>query len=85
MACFPTKLSYAPLTDVLARDGVIYRRLVADTAAHAVTVDEYRYRAEKVLRNSFNDDDKQVRDQAADASRNVKPDEFVRYKELATQ
>ena len=76
---------YAPLADVLAGDGVIYRRLVADTTAHAVTVDEYRYRAEKVLRSSFNDDDKQVRDQAADAFRNVKPDEFVRYKELATQ
>ena len=74
---------YAPLADALANHGVVYRRLFADIASHAVTVDEYRYRAEKVLQNCFNDADKQVRSQATDVFRNIKPDEFGRYRELA--
>jgi hypothetical protein len=74
---------YGPLADSLANRGVVYRRLFADIASRAITVDEYRYRAEKVLKSCFNDVDQQVRSQAADVFRNVKPDEFVRYRELA--
>lgn len=74
---------YAPLADALAGDGVIYKRLLADIASHAVTVDEYRYRAESLLRSSFDDDDKQVRSQAADVFRNIKPDEFDRNRQIA--
>jgi hypothetical protein len=46
-------------------------------------VDEYRYRAENLLRDSFSDEDKQVRSQAADVFRNIKPNEFERYRWLA--
>lgn len=74
---------YAPLADALAHDGVVYRRLLADIASHAVSNDEFRYRAEKVLQRSFNDSDKAVRSQAADVFRSIKPDEFGRYRELA--
>jgi hypothetical protein len=73
----------APLADTLGNHGVVYRRLLADIASHAVTVDEYRYRAEKVLQSSFNDADKRVRSQAADVFRNIAPDDFIRYKGLA--
>jgi hypothetical protein len=76
---------YAPLADALSKDGEVYRRLIADIASHTVTVDEYRYRAENVLRVSFDDEDKQVRGQAADVFRNIKPNEFERYRALATQ
>jgi hypothetical protein len=36
-----------------------------------------------VLQSSFEDDDQQVRRQAADVFRNVQPDEFLQYKGLA--
>jgi hypothetical protein len=74
---------YAPLADALACDGDVYRRLIADIASHTVAIDEYRYRAENILRASFNDIDKQVRSQAADVFRNIKPNEFDRYRNLA--
>lgn len=71
------------LADALAKDGVVYRRLMADVASHAVEDAEFRYRAETILRRSFTDDDRQVRNQAGDVFRNVKPDQFDRYRELA--
>jgi hypothetical protein len=74
---------YAPLADALAFDGVGYRRLFADVASHALTVDEYRFRAERALIHQFDDEDRQVRNQAADAFRNIKPDEFVKYRSFA--
>ena len=76
---------YAPLADALVNDGEVYRRLIANLASQAVTVDEYRYRAENVLQRSLDDEDKQVRNQAADVFRNIKPDEFDRYRVLAYQ
>jgi hypothetical protein len=76
---------YAPLAKALSESGVVYRRLAADVASHAVTHDEYRYLAENVLRLSFDDEDKQVRSQAADVFRNIKPDEFQKYRTLADQ
>jgi hypothetical protein len=76
---------YAPLAKALSGNGVVYRRLVADVASHAVTFDEYRHLAEGVLRDSFDDDDKQVRSQAADVFRNIKPQEFHQYRPLAEQ
>jgi len=74
---------YVALATALANDGVVYRRLLADIAAHAVASDEFRYRAEEVLRNSFDDDDKQVRHEAGDVFREIPPNEFGRYRELA--
>ncbi|WEX79418.1 ATP-binding protein (plasmid) [Sinorhizobium numidicum] len=74
---------FCSLADALAKDGVVYRRLMADVASHAIEDAEFRYRAETILRRSFNDDDKQVRSQAGDVFRNVKPDQFDRYRELA--
>ncbi|WOF75182.1 hypothetical protein QMT40_002845 [Parvibaculaceae bacterium PLY_AMNH_Bact1] len=74
---------YAQLADALAEDGVVYRRLHADIAARTLVVDEYRYRAEKVLRESFDDEDEKVRAEAAEVFRNIKPDEFERYKNIA--
>ncbi|MDK4735901.1 hypothetical protein [Rhizobium sp. CNPSo 3490] len=74
---------FCSLADALAKDGVVYRRLMADVASHAIEDAEFRYRAETILRRAFNDDDKQVRSQASDVFRNVKPDEFDRYREIA--
>lgn len=74
---------FCSLADALAKDGVAYRRLMAGVASHAIEDAEFRYRAETILRRSFNDDDKQVRSQAGGVFRNVKPDQFDRYRELA--
>jgi hypothetical protein len=76
---------YALLADALVNDGDVYRRLIADIASQTVTVDEYRFRAENVLRASFDDEDKQVRSQSANVFRSIKPNEFGRYRTLATQ
>jgi hypothetical protein len=76
---------YAPLADALVDDGDVYRRLIADIASQTVTVDEYRFRAENVLLASFDDKDKEVRSQSANVFRNIKPNEFERYRALATQ
>jgi hypothetical protein len=76
---------YAPLADALTGDGVTYRRLYASVASDAVVVDEYRHRAEAALCELFNDHDKQVRTQAADVFRNIRPDEFAGYRELANR
>jgi hypothetical protein len=69
---------YAPLADTLANEGVTYRRLLADVAASAIAFDEYRYRAENILQRSFDDEDRQVRHQAANVFRNIKPDAIQR-------
>lgn len=74
---------FAPLAKALSDDGVIYRRLAADVASHAVTQDEYRFLAEEVLRASFDDEDKATRSQAADVFRNIGPDEFQQYRNLS--
>lgn len=74
---------FCSLADALNKDGVVYRRLMADVASYAIEDAEFRYRAEEILRRSFNDDDKQVRSQAGDVFRNVKPDQFDLYRELA--
>ena len=63
--------------------GVLYRRLMADVASHAIEEAEFRHRAESILRRSFNDDDKDVRRQASDVFRTVTLDQFDRYRELA--
>jgi hypothetical protein len=76
---------YAPMADTLVKDGVIYRRLLAHVASEAVTVDEYRYRAEQILQAAFEDSDRPVRHQAADVFRNIKPVEFRRYRALANR
>jgi HEAT repeat protein len=76
---------YAPLAKAFSQNGVVYRRLAADVASHAVTHFEYRHLAEGVLRVSFDDEDKQVRSQAADVFRNIKPEEFQQYRTLADQ
>lgn len=74
---------YAPLADALLKSGVTYRRLNADVASFALTSDEYRTRAEKILRDCFADADRLVRSEAAEVFRNIKPDEFVHYRDLA--
>jgi hypothetical protein len=76
---------YAPLAKALSEGGAVYRRLAAGVASNAVTHAEYRYLAETVLQKSFNDDDKQVRSQAADVFRNIEPQEFQQYRRLAEQ
>ncbi len=76
---------YAPLADAFSNDGVIYRRFFANIASHAITRDEYRYRAEDVLERSFENEDRQVRYQAASVFRNIKPDEFAQYRGLAAK
>lgn len=76
---------YAALADSFFQNGVVYRRLLADVTSQAVTLDEYRNRAEKILFRCFNDEDKQVRSQAGDAFREIGPSEFERYRELAVQ
>jgi hypothetical protein len=76
---------FIPLADALALDGVVYRRILADVASHAIEDHELRHRAEAILCRSFNDKDKQVRGQAADVFRRAKPNEFDRYRDLASQ
>lgn len=76
---------YVPLANALFEDGVVYRTLAADIASQAITNSENRSRAESVLERCFNDDDQNVRSQAAEVFHKIKADEFVRYKELANQ
>ena len=74
---------YAPMADALSSGGVVYRRLSAGVASHAIALDEYRYRAENILEKSFNDEDEQVRNQAGEVFRELAPNEFGRHLELA--
>ena len=75
--------TFAALADAFANRGRSYRRLNASLASLAITVDEYGFRAEKVVKTAFDDQDKQTRSQAADVFRNIKSDEFVRFRGLA--
>jgi hypothetical protein len=74
---------YAPLANALSDGGVTYRRLLANLAAQAVPVDEFRHRAEAVVTESFNDEDEEVRSQAAGVFRNLDPKQFARHRTLA--
>lgn len=76
-------MSYSPMADVLLGDGSAYRKLAADIASHSVIHDEFRHRAVKQVIAFFNDEEKEVRGQAADVFRNIEPDEFVRFYDLA--
>lgn len=76
-------LSYASEADCLIEEGVVCRRLAADVASRAITLEEYRERAERQLLRFFNDEDKLVRRQAGNVFREIKPDEFTRFSNLA--
>ena len=74
---------YASQADRLIEEGDVYRRLAADVASHAITREEFRERSEGQLTRFFDDDDKQVRQQAADVFREIEPDEFGLFSDLA--
>jgi hypothetical protein len=75
--------AYAPEADRLIEAGKVYRRLAADVASHAITSEECRDRAERQLIRFFNDEDNQVRQQAAEVFRQIEPNEFARFSDLA--
>ena len=75
--------SYAPLADDLLQDGPSYRRLAASVATHAVTHDEFRYRAESQVAAYFDDTDQLVRTQAARVFPNIDTKELNYLQRLA--
>jgi len=75
--------TYMTDADQLMEQGIIYRRLAADVAAQVIVTEEFRDRAEAQLLRFFNDDDSEVRKHAASVFRNIKPDEFQRFYDLA--
>ena len=52
-------------------------------AAHSITCEEFRDRAEQMLLRFFNDEDKHVRQQANYVFREILPDEFAKFFNLA--
>jgi hypothetical protein len=74
---------YIAEADHLIEEGIMYRRLAADVAARSITHEEFRDRAERLLIRFFNDEDKHVRQQADHVFREILPDDFVRYTNLA--
>ena len=73
---------YIEEADELTAESIDHRRLMADVAAKAFTWVDNRHRAEHLLRDFFFDSDEQVRKQAAQAFREIKPNDVERYKEL---
>jgi hypothetical protein len=71
------------MSEVLARRGVAYRRLFAGVAAQFAVQGEFRHRAEQLLRIFFDDEDSNVRVQAADVFSSIDPRDFGRFKDLA--
>jgi hypothetical protein len=69
--------------DWIKYEGVMYRRLAADVAARTITIEEFRDRAERMLIRFFNDEDKHVRQQADCVFREILPDEFSQFINLA--
>lgn len=59
--------AYTQEADRLIEEGNVYRRLAADIASHAIVKEEFRDMAERQLVRFFNDEDEQVRKQAATA------------------
>jgi hypothetical protein len=74
---------FAPLADELVESQVENRRLAAGLASQAIVHDEFRARAERQLGMFFDDDDQDVRRQAASVFRNISSDEFGRFGALA--
>jgi hypothetical protein len=75
--------AYTQEADRLIEAGDVYRRLAADIASHAIVKEEFRDRVERHLVRFFNDEDEQVRKQAADVFREIEPNEFARFSGLA--
>jgi len=76
--------SYSAIADTLIEGEPAVRRLAAATAAGAIEQQEFRSRAENLLRRFFNDPDKHVRTQAAEVFRDIEAAEFGRMVPLAT-
>lgn len=73
---------YIEQAEQLAARSVNHRRLLADVAADALKT-ENRMRAEKLLKEFFFDEDKQVRKQAAHVFGNIRSEEIERCRDLA--
>ncbi|TIL19877.1 MAG: ATP-binding protein [Mesorhizobium sp.] len=71
--------------DQLSNLSIDHRRLLADVAGDVLTWAEHSNRAEDLLKVFFFDDDKEVRNQAANAFRQVKPNEVERYHGLTRE
>lgn len=65
--------------DKLGAISVDHRRLLADVAGDVLTWAENANRAQILLKQFFFDEDKEVRRQAADVFRQIKPEEVQRY------
>ncbi len=75
--------SYIDQANKLALKSVHHRRLLADVACDVITWAENRHRAEALLKEFFFDEDEHVRNQAADAFRNVPAQDVGLYHDLA--
>ncbi|WPD23686.1 MAG: hypothetical protein SD837_03800 [Candidatus Electrothrix scaldis] len=76
---------YIEQAEQLAARSVNHRRLLADIAADVLTWTENRKRAEKLLKEFFFDEDKQVRKQASHVFGKIRGEEIERCLELAEQ
>lgn len=74
---------YIEQAEQLAARSVNHRRLLADIAADVLTWTENRMRAEKLLKEFFFDEDKQVREQASHVFGKLRGEEIERCRELA--
>jgi hypothetical protein len=76
---------YIEKADALTAVSVDHRRLMAKVAGDVITWSENRHRAEALLKKLFSDEDKQVRNQAANSFRNIKANEAEMFKKLASE
>ena len=76
-------VTYAADADRFIAKGGLYRRLAADVASEAFVAEEFRDRAEQQLIRFFNDNDEEVRKQAADVFRRIDHAESGRFSKLA--
>ena len=75
--------AYAADADRFIEKGGLHRRLAADVASGAFAEEEFRDRAEQQLIRFFNDNDEEVRKQAADVFRRIDHADSGRFFKLA--
>jgi len=73
---------YIPAADSFIEEGIDYRRIAASVAANSITGEEFRDRAEKLLIRFFNDEDKQIRQQADDVFGKIGSSDLGRFIDL---
>jgi hypothetical protein len=67
----------------LIREGIVYQRLAAEVASQVITREEFLERAKRQLIFFFDCEDKHVRMHAKNVFREIEPNEFERFYDLA--